>query len=89
MESIASALAHRLTILTEDDAIPGCCYDKEPDNYTVDQIKCWLKCRGLKQSGKQSELVKRVGESIFSGNHHILDVSIDDGKWKPQQCAAT
>ena len=73
MESIASTSARRLTILTEDDAVPGCRFDK-------DQIKRWFKCRGLKQSGKRSELVKRVRDCIFSGNHRILDVSIDDGK---------
>ena len=64
MESIASTSAHLLTILTENDAVPGCRFDKDPDNYTVDQIKRWLKCRGLKQSGKRSELVKRVRDCI-------------------------
>ena len=81
MESIASTSARRLAILTEDDAVPGYRFDKDPDYCTVDQIKRWLKCRGLKQSGKRSELVKRVRDCIFSGNHRILDVSIDDGKW--------
>jgi len=40
-----------------------------------------LKCRGLKQSGKRSDVITRVKDCISSGNHHVLDVSIDDGKW--------
>ena len=60
---------------------PRLSLDKDPDNYTVNQIKRWFKCGGLKQNGKRSELVKRVRDCIFSGNHRILDVSIDDGKW--------
>ena len=53
---------------------------KENQN-TVGQLKRWLKCRGLKLSGKRDELLKRVSDCIKSGNHHTLDPSIDDGKW--------
>ena len=47
----------------------------------VEQIKRWLKCRGLKQAGKREDLLARVNDCLKSGNHHILDLGIDNGKW--------
>ena len=32
-------------ILTEDDGIPSSIFEKEPEEYTVEQLKRWLKCR--------------------------------------------
>lgn len=81
MNSVTSTSTQRLTVLTEDDGVPGSRFDQEPDNYTVDQLKRWLKCRGLKQSGKRNELLARVKACIDARNHRILDVSIDEGKW--------
>ena len=69
------------TVLTEEDDVPGSKFEREPEEYTVGQLKRWLKCRGLKLSGKRDELLKRVSDCIKSGNHHTLDPSIDDGKW--------
>ena len=70
-----------LTILTEVDGVPGSKFDRKPENYTVEQLKRWLKCRGLKLGGKRGELVTRVSDCIKKGSHRILDVSIDQGKW--------
>jgi hypothetical protein len=70
-----------LTTLTENDGVPGSYFEHDPSDYTVDQLKRWLKCRGLKQSGKRQVLVQRVSDCISSGNHRSLDVSIDGGKW--------
>ena len=67
--------------LTENDGVPGSKFVKDPDNYTVEQLKRWLKCRSLKQSGKRSELLTRVRECISSGNHCILDARLDAGQW--------
>ena len=61
--------------------VPGSKFVKDPDNYTVEQLKRWLECRSLKQSGKRSELLTRVHECISSGNQCILDASIDGGQW--------
>ena len=71
----------KATILTENDGVPGCKFECEPANYTVEQLKRWLKCRGLKQAGKREDLLARVKDSLTSGNHQILDSSIDNGKW--------
>ena len=47
----------------------------------MEQLKRWLKCRGLKQSGKRGKLLNRVRDCISSGSHRNLEPSIDDGKW--------
>ena len=60
MASSASTSVKPLTILTEDDGVPGSKIEQDPQHYTVDQLKRWLKCRGLKQSGKREEIVQRV-----------------------------
>ena len=50
--------------------------------YTVEQLKRWLKCRGLKQARKREGLLgARVNDCLKSRNHHILDPGIDNGKW--------
>ena len=51
--TVASSSAQSFMILTEDDRIPGSKFEKEPEEYTVEQLKRWLKCQGLKQSGKK------------------------------------
>ena len=79
--TVASSSAQSFTILTEEDGIPGSKFEKEPEEYTVEQLKRWLKCRGLKQSGKRGELLNRVRDCIASGSHRNLEPSIDDGKW--------
>ena len=68
-------------VLTDEDGDPGSILEREPEEYTVEQLKRWLKCRGLKLSGKRDELVKRVRDCENSGNNHTLDPSIDNEKW--------
>ena len=70
---MASSSLNSLMVLTEDDDVPGSKFERDPQEYTVDQLKRWLKCRGLKLSGKRDDLVKRVSDCIKSGNHHTLD----------------
>ena len=67
--------------MTEDDGVPGSKFEHNPDQYTVEQLKRWLKCRGLKTSGKRDELITRVSDCIKKGDHRVLDVSVDQGKW--------
>ena len=50
--TVMSCSAQSFMILTEDDGIPGSKFKKEPEEYTVAQLKQWLKCRLLKQSRK-------------------------------------
>ena len=81
MSSKTSTSSLVLTTLTENDDALGSHFEHDLSEYTVEQLKHWLKCRGLKQSGKRQDLVERVRDCINSGNHRLLDVSIDGGKW--------
>ena len=56
MACFASTSVRPFTVRTEDDCVPGSKIEKEPEIYTVDQLKRWLKCRGLKQSGKGTKV---------------------------------
>ena len=73
------------TVLTDEDDVPGSEFQREPEEYTVGQLRRRLKCRGLKLSGKRDELLKRVSNCIKSGNYHTLDPSIDDGNSSQQK----
>lgn len=78
--SLASTSLRSSTVLTQDDGVPGSKFEREAENYTVDQLRRWLKCIGLKLCGKRDDLVKRVTECTKAGKHHTLDPSIDEGK---------
>ena len=78
---MASSSLPSFTVLTDEDDVSGSKFEREPEEYTVGQLKRWLKCRGLKLSRKKDELLKCVSDCIKSGNHHTLDPSIDNGKW--------
>ena len=78
---MASGSLPSFTVLSDEDDVPGSKFEREPEEYTVGQLKRRLKCRGLKLSGKRDELLKRVSDCIKSGNHHTFDPTIDDGKW--------
>ena len=78
---IASSNIKNALILTENDGVPGSKFEEDPENYTVEQLKRWLRCRGLKLHGKRADLIARVRDSLKSSNHYVLDPSIDEGKW--------
>ena len=42
---MASSSVHFLTVLTEDDGVSGFKFERKPEEYTVDQLKRWLKTR--------------------------------------------
>ena len=65
------------TVLTDEDDVPGSKFEREPEEYTVGQLKRWLKCRGLKLSGKRDELLKRVSDYISKAGivTHLIRVS--------------
>jgi len=78
---ISSSNVSKARILTQNDGVPGSKFEQDPENYTNTQLKRWLKCRGLKLSGKRADLISRVRDCLKSGNHYVLDSSIDEGKW--------
>ena len=81
LNSSSLKLLQNVANLTENDGVPGSKFEKDPDNYTVEQLKRWLKCRGLKQCGKRCDLVTRARDCIASGNSLVLDASIDNDQW--------
>ena len=85
-DSLASTSVRPVTILTQNDDVPGSKFEREPKSYTVEQLKRWLKCRGLKQSGKRPDLLVRVSDCINAGNHHLLDVSRQYRCWQVVRC---
>lgn len=78
---ISSSSVSKARILTQNDGVPGSKFEEDPENYTNTQLKRWLKCRGLKLGGKRADLIARVRACLKSGKHHVLDSSIDEGKW--------
>ena len=83
---MASSSIQSFTVLTDEDGVPGSIFEREPEEYTVEQLKRWLKCKGLKLSGKRDNLVKRVRDYVNSKNDHTLDPSIDNGNGWLQRC---
>ena len=65
---MASGLLPSFMILTDKDDVLGSKFEREPEEYPVGQLKRWLKCKGLKLSGKRDELLKRVSNCINSRN---------------------
>ena len=59
---MASGSLPWFTVLTDEDDVPGSKFEREPEEYTVGQLKRRLKCRGLKFSGRRDELLKRVSD---------------------------
>ena len=71
---MASSSLHFLTVLTEDDGVSGFKFERKLEEYTVDQLKRWLKYRGLKLSGKREDIVQQVRDCVRNGNYHTLDL---------------
>ena len=73
---MANSSLQPLTVLSNEHSVPGSIFKREPEEYTVKQLKLWLEC-----SGEHNELVKCVRDCASRGNHHTLDLSIHNGKW--------
>ena len=61
---MASSAQQCFTVLTDEDGVPGSKFEREPEEYTVEQLRRWLKCRGLKLNGKRDDLLKRVSDCL-------------------------
>ena len=67
-------------VLNEED-VPGALFTKDPEEYSVVNLKRWLECHGLKQTGKKQCLIDldRVKNAIAAKTN--VDPKIDNGKW--------
>ncbi|PFX12900.1 von Willebrand factor D and EGF domain-containing protein [Stylophora pistillata] len=64
-----SLFLQNVAILTENDGVPGSKFKIDPENDTVEQLKRWLKCRGIKQGGKRCDLVKVYMRRLIASLH--------------------
>ena len=51
-------------VLIDVDHVLGSIFEKEPEQYTIEQLERCLKCSRLKLMGKRDDLFKRVGGFI-------------------------
>ena len=72
-------------VLQEED-VPGAQLLKGPAKCTVEELKRWLECHGLKKGGEKDELVERVR---LSNGVIKVDPKIDRGKWYDQKANPT
>ena len=70
-------MADNTVVLYEED-VPGAKLMKDPNDCSVEELKRWLKCHGLKKTGKKVELIERVRLNNRIGK---IDPKIDGGKW--------
>ena len=50
---MASGSLPSFTVLIEEDNVPGSKFEREPEEYTVGQLKRWLKCGGIEIERKK------------------------------------
>jgi len=64
-------------VLNEED-VPGALFTKDPEEYSVVNLKRWLECHGLKQTGKKQCLIDldRVKNAIAAKTN--VDPKIDN-----------
>ena len=73
---ISSSNVSQAQILTQNDGVPGSKFEQDPENYTNTQLKRWLKCRGLKLSGKRADLISRVLENTDLENADLENADL-------------
>ena len=55
-------MADNAVVLYEED-LPGVKLMKDPNDCSVEELKRWSQCHGLKKTGKEVELIDRVRSS--------------------------
>ena len=63
------------SVVTDEDSLPGSKFEKESEEYTVDQLKRWLKRGGLKLNGKRDELL--LSSMLYRLSYEAIHV----GSW--------
>ena len=62
-ENIVDPLMQPEIILTEND-VPGAKLTKDLEECNVDELKCWLECRGQKKRWKKSRISSMSGKFV-------------------------
>ncbi|KAG5891972.1 hypothetical protein JTB14_014416 [Gonioctena quinquepunctata] len=50
-------------------------------DHSMQELKRWLECRGLKKTGKKTDLVERIKNCIDAGREHYIFLGVDGGLW--------
>ncbi|KAI0216750.1 hypothetical protein LSAT2_031286, partial [Lamellibrachia satsuma] len=78
---MASNIMDSVVELTVND-VPGAAFMySDIEKHSVLQLRRWLECRGMKRSGTKSLLLERCRAVIAANKQHIIDPSVDGGKW--------
>ena len=70
-------MADHTVVLYEED-VPGAKLMKDPNDWSVEELKRWLQCHGFKNTVTKVELIERVR---LSNGIVKIDLKIDGGKW--------
>ena len=80
-------IAKTLSIVLTEDEIPGAKLKlSKVEDHTVTQLKRWLCCRGLQQTGLKASLVKRyVHVSLYYNIHNFAANKIKSMQIDPSE----
>ncbi|KAK3931160.1 Filamentous hemagglutinin [Frankliniella fusca] len=74
-------------LLTPQD-VPGAILNTDHlEQYSVDDLKRWLACRGILVSGNKADLISRIKAHVKMGKSHKIDPKIDRGHWHDKKRA--
>ncbi|KAF5286774.1 hypothetical protein FQR65_LT12444 [Abscondita terminalis] len=68
-----------LKLLPSD--VPGATLSCNLHDHSVQELRRWLECRGLNQSGRKEDLIERIRNCIDNGRENEISIAIDGGKW--------
>ncbi|KAG5888917.1 hypothetical protein JTB14_019413 [Gonioctena quinquepunctata] len=72
---------NNITLLAED--VPGANLREGISlfDHSMQELERWLECRGLKKTGKKTDLVERIKNCIDAGREHYIFLGVDGGLW--------
>lgn len=79
---MGSSVQQSFIVLTNEDGAPGSKFEREMEEYTVDQLKPRLKCRLTLNARQASEMCKRLSKDRESSH---INPSINNGNGLQQK----
>ncbi|KAK3912777.1 Myocardin-related transcription factor B [Frankliniella fusca] len=68
--------------------VPGAILNSDHlEQYSVDDLKRWLACRGILVPGNKADLISRIKAHVEMGKSHKIDPIIDRGHWHEKKRA--
>ncbi|KAG5873858.1 hypothetical protein JTB14_025475 [Gonioctena quinquepunctata] len=72
---------NNITLLAEDVSGANLREGISLFDHSMQELKRWLECRGLKKMGKKTDLVERIKNCIDAGREHYIFLGVDGGLW--------